>query len=328
MPQGAEAVLKEMCAFLKDLVGEYDIVISLERSGYRILQILEGWCFNFKLNHFPSRSVHLLELEGKKILLFDDVSTSGSRLKEMAEILKKKGAYVDTATYAILTTCPQDHRPTHYCEIVGLKGYEEISKAISDYMNVLDVPVETDHIQVDGSIEPMFSNETLERGLRELGDVYEREDLTAGFQLGLRYPEFSRPESLNLPYVTPDISTYKIRIKHKRRGDIQVIPLSFPVLQEAEGECKVPLPIRFCEKYAPIFESIRDGKMLLCCYCIIYNSTKDLLVSFFRAWKHILAKKGYRFKLKKVTYEDAKLVFNDESLENSIEEEIKRILNK
>lgn len=328
MTQRAETMLKEICAFLKPLVDRFDFVVSVERSGYRLLQILEGQCYNFKLNHYPSRAVHLLDLEGKRILLFDDTSTSGHRLKEMAEVLMNKGAYVDTVTYVILNTCPLDYRPTYFGKEVGLKEYEEISKTISDYMNLLDVPVETDHIQVNGYIEPKISNETLERSLKELGDVYEREDLTAGYQLGLRHPVFSRPESLKLPYITKDIFTHKLRIKYKKIGDIQVIPLSFPILQEGGGDCKVPPTIEFCKKYASVFEDIPHGKMLQCCYCIIYNSTRDLLTAFFEVWKQALAKEEYSFKLKRVTYEDARLIFNDESLEKNIEEEINRILKE
>jgi len=97
-------------------------------------------------------------------------------------------------------------------------------------------------------------------------------------------------------------------------GRAQIYPVTFFVLVKVVS--------------APIFENIPNGKMLLRCDCVIYNSTKDLLTSFFRAWKQVLTKEGYRFKLKRVTYEDARFIFDDKFLEESIEEEIDRILKE
>lgn len=328
MSDKAAMILKELCAFLKPLVRKFDLVVSLERSGYRLLQMMEKECFDFELNHYPSRSIHLLDLKDKKLLLFDDVIATGHRLKEMANILRKKGAYVSTAVFAVLDTCLPEYRATYCCKEVGLKDYEDISNAISDYVATLDMPVETDHIQVFGSVEPNISYEALKKSLQSLGKIYEGLSLPEGYQLGLRYPTFPLPDYINLPHIAKDVFTHKIRIKYKEKGDTLVLPLSFPILQEGEGACDGQMTIEFCKKYASIFENVPHGSMLLCCYCVIYNSTRELLIDFFKRWKTILDREGCSFKLRKVTYEDARLIFNDESLESDIERNINQILNE
>jgi len=199
----------------------------------------------------------------------------------MAEILEGKGAHVSTATFAILHTCLPKYKPTYWCKEVGLKEYEDISNTISDYVSLLDVPVETDHIQVDGSIEPKMPYKVLEKSLQSLGEIYEGLDSPTGWQLALRRPTFSRPDSLKLPFIAEGIFTHKIRIKYRKNGDISVLPLSFPILQESEEICDGQPVIEFCKKIWLHFQehsAWEDVAVLLLRYLQLYNRPSNKIL--------------------------------------------------
>jgi len=324
MSERAEKDLKEICFFLKPLVKKFDLVISVERSGYRLLQILEKDCFDDEINHYPSRSIHLININGKKLLLFDDVITSGERLEKMAELLESQGAIVSTAAFAILKTC--DHKPRYYARAVTLKEYEDLCNRISDHMSLLDSPVETDHMQVDGTVEPKISKETLRKSLEPLGELYEGCGSPEMYQLGLRRSKSSIFDDNKIPFIEQEAFTYKLRVKLRENGNLQIIPLSFPILAENTEFCGIQMDPQFCKKYVGTFKNLSNWKMLMCSYCVIYNSSRDLLLDFFKDWEKELNQRGFSFKLGRLTYEDAKFVFNDESLESGITEKLLRIL--
>ena len=312
-------MLQELYSFLKNKVGNYDLVIGKERSGFRIFQLLVEKYFGSRVHLIPSKSVHLFDLRDVRVLLFDDVTTSGRTLSEMAEELRKRGANVETMTYIVLDTCQQKSRPTYHVKVVAFKEYYDFSHHISEFMEGLEPPLDTDHIRIEGTISPQNpSGEEIYNSLVPLGEVYEGKKLPNGWQFGLRAPNFCDIESLELPYMTKKPRTWKLRIRYTLDGRIRVIPLSFPILNEMKGTCSKDLPICFCEHYDKPFDKNDQSKMLLCCFCIIYNSSATLMINFFESWKKSLENRGFKLAITKVVYEDAEDIFKDKQLEERL----------
>jgi len=238
--------------------------------------------------------------------------------------LKSKGAIVSTAAFAILKTCV--NKPRYYAREITLKDYEDLCNRISDYMSLLDLPVETDHIQIDGAVEPKMDKEILRKSLEPLGELYEGCGSPEIYQLGLWRSKSSIFDDDKIPFIEQEAFAYKLRIKIRENGDLQIIPLSFPILAENTEFCGKQMDPQFCKKYEGIFKNLPHWKMLMCSYCVIYKSSKDLLLDFFKDWKKILDQRGFSFKLRRVTYEDAKFIFGDESLESGITEKLHKIL--
>jgi hypothetical protein len=322
-----EDMLKQLDCFLRDKIKGFDVVISRERSGYRIFQALEENYMKSGVLHIPSKSVHLLNLQGAKVLLFDDVTTSGTKLQEMSKALMEHGAKVDTMVYAVLDTCSRENRPTYFVRVVNFKEFQEITHHISESMKELGLPLDTDHIQIEGTISPASKTCTeIYESIASLGDVYEGAELPGGCQYGLRNPNFCSPSSLKLPYLNKSAGTWKLRIKYTMDGKVKIIPLTFPVLEQTKGTCLREQTTNFCERYESPFKGNNQSQMLLCCFCVIYNSSEKLLLSFFESWKRSLDAKEMKFNLEKVVYEDARSIFNDVELENRLSLQIHNIL--
>jgi hypothetical protein len=320
-------ILEEIANFLKNRIRKYDIVVSRERSGFRIFQMVEEKYLKSGINHVPSESVPTLDLKEKNVLVFDDTTTTGLDLTYMKIAISKLGAKVDTMAYVVLDTCPEENRPDLYVEIVNFNGYQMITHNLSEDLKDQDTLLDTDHIQVKGNISPISTTYLqIYDTLVPLGDPYEGESLPNGRQFGLREPNFYQLQSANIPYGTNQISTWKVRIRCNNDGSVRIIPLTFPVLDFNRLSCNGMLELPFCRKYGTLFEGSNDIKKLLCCFCIIYNSSDNLLTNFFKAWKKTLESQGIQFNLEKVVYEDAKYIFNDSSLEQNLYWKIKQVL--
>lgn len=320
-------MLTQLCMSLAGRIGKFDIVVSRERSGYRVFQMLEENYLKSGVVHVPSQSVQLLNLSGKNVLLFDDTTTTGSDLKEMSEALTKLGAKVETVVYAVLDACPEENRPSYFVKVVNFNEYQELTHMLSEALKDQDSLLDTDHIQVQGNISPPGATcIEIYDSIASIGYVYEGSRLSSGCQFGLSNPDFCRIDSLKMPFVTKDIGTWKLRIKYSFDGRIRIIPLSFPVLDFVHFSCQKTMESPFCEDYGVLFEGSSDNTKLLCCFCVIYNTTSILLRSFFKTWKKMLEARGLTFNLEKVVYEDAKAIFNDQKLEQNLFSEIQKII--
>lgn len=271
----------------------------------------------------------MLNLRGKKVLLFDDTITAGSELKVMKEALIKLGAKVETMVFAVLDSCPKEKKPTYFLKEVNFNEYQELTHCISEALKDQGPLLDTDHIQVEGKISPPDTTcSQIRDTIKSLGDVYTGSSLSSGCQFGLRDPNFCRKDSLKIPFITEDVCIWELRIKYSYGGKIKIIPLTFPVLDFEHSSCNKTVESPFCEDYGVLFEGSDDLKKLLCCFCVIYNSSDVLLQSFFKAWKKLLKKQGLEFILLNVVYEDAKTIFNDQKLEQKLFYKIQKILNE
>ena len=322
-----EGILNELSDTLKGRITKFDVVISVERSGYRIFQRLENDYLKSGVLHIPSESLHLINVRDRNILLFDDATTTGSKLKEMTHALEQRGARVETMVYAILDSLPNEDRPNYYAKIAKFKEYQEIIHRISESMTESELPLDTDHMQVEGNIMPSsMSCKDIYSTLTPLGDVYQGSSFHDGCQFGLRDPNFCDISSLKLPFVTNSVRTWKIRLKYTPNGKIKIIPLSFPVLDFVKGQCNKVTDMRFCESYRHLFDKSKESEKLLCCFCIIFNSSRALLLAFLKSWKQSLKEKGFKLNVEKVVYEDARLIFNNSDVEIQLLSEINRVL--
>jgi len=329
-----EELRNDLIKFVKEdiLSKDYDGIVPIERRGFALLNLIKNELPTLSQLLVSAESLCPSQIEGKRLVVFDDTVRRGKKLNDVVNNLRERGAKVDTVVFVVHQLCPKENRPRKpkfdkYYN-VNEEKYVSLNRDIIELLLLAGRPLDIDHLEIRLMMDPAQMSPFLDL-IKLLGYVYEIPSIAN--QNGIRLYTLDEPiffilEIAKPPPMVRKEGVTKIRFWLQPTGETFCVPMTYPIIvcdrSFSVETCKVKVVWErpFCKEFKDEFD---PNNLRTCRDCIIFHLHESLGYNFFKA----LSEHNFKISLLDAGFESLRLRYKDkhERLSNFIKERIQSL---
>jgi hypothetical protein len=268
-----DILYNELLSFLEkqNICNEYDYTVPIERKGMALLRILQESGEAKQIQNviispekiLSSEAISFLPddwLLGKKIWVFDDSLFTGTRMKQVCDSLKNRGAVVKSGAFAVYEHTKFSPDIWFY-QHLHFQAYAEIRNRILDFISSSEnLILDTERIGL--KIHCNLKSDEIIDNLRFLGEII---IVPRSMDTATKFISIHDPEFFDIDLIKKEIHNFR-NLFYKLRFIVK--DFEFWIIPIFYAPVKVPTSYKEC----PVYKFTNDREI---CVCSDENSSSN-----------------------------------------------------